>query len=119
VLKSVVVVQKRLLGIERRVEVRELHFACVFVTKLWKTSQACECVEGIPPDEQIGSGAIALGGIGPDLPHGMQKANFGDTIIGRREPRVGPVYVREQALVFVRPGELKATAVVLSLHRPT
>jgi hypothetical protein len=113
VLQGVVVVQEALLRVERGIEVGELDLAEVLPSKLRKSNQAGQRVEGITSDQQVVSGSSL-----PDRADGsdvMQEPDFSDPVVGGVQPFVRAVLVGKQAQVLVRPGQLKPT--FISGHR--
>jgi hypothetical protein len=109
VLKGVVVVQEALLGIERRVEVRELDLAQVLARELGKARQTPQGVQRVAADEQVVSRTRTA-----DLTDGgqiVEEADLGNPVVRRRHLLITTVLMGEQPERLVRPRQLKSTLV--------
>src|SRR5690349_7274027 len=108
-LKCVVVLRKGLAGVERWVEIGQLHFADSVSGELRQLREARERMKCVASDELIARSALI-----PDVANGpcvAQKSNLGDAVVAGRQPLIRVVLVRKEPLVLVGPGQLKATLV--------
>jgi hypothetical protein len=108
VLERVVVVLERLLGVEGRVEVGELHLADVLGRVLGEPAEARQRVEGIALEQEVVLRAAPLAVRLADRLDLVQQPHLGHAVVGGRHPRVAAVLVGEEAKVLVRPRELEA-----------
>ena len=99
-LERIVVVFERLAGIERRVDVDQLHLAAVHLGVLGCAHERAEGVERIAANQEVV--ARRARGI-PDQAHLPQQSHLVRARVVALHPLVAGRAVREQRLVFVGP----------------
>lgn len=96
VLQVVLVALERLAGVERRVEVDELHLADELARELRQPRKASQGVESVAADEQVVPSAAPVGLRLPEGASVVEQPDLSDAVVRRRHPLIAAVLVREK-----------------------